>query len=48
MSSLPGTIRSGSFDFIVDNWSKKPDNAALFIDIAKKAGTSLFDHLMDC
>jgi hypothetical protein len=36
-SGLPTSITGTNFNYIVDNWSKAPENAALFIDVAKKA-----------
>lgn len=35
-TSLPESIVSSSFDYVVDNWSKGAENAAVVIDIAKR------------
>lgn len=40
--ALPKSVLEGKFDFIVDNWSKGPENSNVFIDVAKKAATKQY------
>jgi nucleoside-diphosphate-sugar epimerase len=40
--SIPAAISGVKFDYIIDNWSKKPENAQLGINIAKESAAKQY------